>query len=302
MDANILKILGQIAGIGGFSLGLVLLIYREIVRKQIFPQLAKHHAYKLLLVIIVLTWIVAMSGISAWVWMGHNSPSTPSGFAIRSFYEKFLNAATLPEKISFLDELALNIATSSPAEKEVAAHYLAKLIVEYKIEIDGDQQKRRVRQKMLEIMRKAASDKLYTYFDRVAFRGIDMAYFNFSDTTLPHMNFQGAWLINADFSNADLDGSDFSGASLRGADFSGAKYVANANFIDSDWFNALGLVGRAQNIKQLGHLSGCPETRNAMIQFHDRKYDIKFHELSQDLTNDLIKNWELLWKSGICKK
>ncbi len=38
MEPTLFKILAQIAGIGGISLGVLLLLFRDIIRKNIFPS------------------------------------------------------------------------------------------------------------------------------------------------------------------------------------------------------------------------------------------------------------------------
>lgn len=58
MDSNLFKIVGVIAGIGGIAIATVVLIFREVIRKEIFPQLTKHQAYILLNRIIVLTFVI----------------------------------------------------------------------------------------------------------------------------------------------------------------------------------------------------------------------------------------------------
>jgi hypothetical protein len=68
VEAEVLKTVGQVAGIGGIALGVLLLVFREVVRKQIFPQLTKQQAYRLLTTIVVLVWSVALFGIGAWIW------------------------------------------------------------------------------------------------------------------------------------------------------------------------------------------------------------------------------------------
>jgi hypothetical protein len=68
MDAQTLRILGSIAGLAGLAVGMILLLYREIVRKNIFPQLTRADAYRLLRTIAILAWSVAMFGILCWVW------------------------------------------------------------------------------------------------------------------------------------------------------------------------------------------------------------------------------------------
>jgi hypothetical protein len=68
MDAGLLKTLGEILGIGGVALGVFFLLFREIIRKSIFPTLKKDDAYRLLRLISVLIWSVAVIGIGAWFW------------------------------------------------------------------------------------------------------------------------------------------------------------------------------------------------------------------------------------------
>ena len=69
MDAEILKIVGQVAGIGGIALGVLLLVFRDVIRKKIFPRLTNEHAYKLLRLVLVLVALVALAGIGAWIWV-----------------------------------------------------------------------------------------------------------------------------------------------------------------------------------------------------------------------------------------
>lgn len=67
MDSNLFKIAGVVAGIGGIALATVILIFREVIRKEIFPQLTKHQAYNLLNRIIVLTFVIGALGIGAYI-------------------------------------------------------------------------------------------------------------------------------------------------------------------------------------------------------------------------------------------
>ncbi len=78
MDADLLKTLGQVLGIGGLGLGVFFLLFREVIRKSVFPTLKKDDAYRLLRLISLLIWSVAVVGIGAWVW-GARSPVTTTG-------------------------------------------------------------------------------------------------------------------------------------------------------------------------------------------------------------------------------
>ena len=73
METELLKAVGQVAGIGGLALGVFLLLFREVIRKKIFPMLPSAQAYRLLRLIIVAVWSVAVLGIAAWVYAGQES-------------------------------------------------------------------------------------------------------------------------------------------------------------------------------------------------------------------------------------
>jgi hypothetical protein len=68
MDAYLLKSLGQILGVGGLALGIFFLLFREMIRKSIFPMLKRDDAYRLLRLISALIWSVAVIGVAAWFW------------------------------------------------------------------------------------------------------------------------------------------------------------------------------------------------------------------------------------------
>ena len=67
MEAELLQTVGQIAGIAGLAVGALLLVFRQIIAKNIFPSLKKDHAYGLLRLISILVFTVALAGIGAWV-------------------------------------------------------------------------------------------------------------------------------------------------------------------------------------------------------------------------------------------
>ncbi|ANG63108.1 hypothetical protein A8C75_11910 [Marinobacterium aestuarii] len=69
MDASLLETLGKVAGVGGISLGVVTLIFRDVIRKNIFPSLTKVQAYKVIQQIVWLTFLVAAIGLASWVYI-----------------------------------------------------------------------------------------------------------------------------------------------------------------------------------------------------------------------------------------
>jgi hypothetical protein len=67
------KDVGQIAGIGGLALGVLLIVFRDVVRKNIFPRLPPEVAYRLLRLITLAVWSIAIVGIGAWVYVTHTA-------------------------------------------------------------------------------------------------------------------------------------------------------------------------------------------------------------------------------------
>lgn len=79
MDVTLFKTVGQIAGIGGIALVVLLLLYREIIRKQIFPQLTKDQGYRLIRLIAVLVFLISLAGLGSGVWVEQRPvPPTPA--------------------------------------------------------------------------------------------------------------------------------------------------------------------------------------------------------------------------------
>lgn len=67
MDYDLFKIVGVIAGIGGIAIAAVVYIFREVIRKEIFPRLNKGQAYQLLNRVIILAFVIGALGIIAYV-------------------------------------------------------------------------------------------------------------------------------------------------------------------------------------------------------------------------------------------
>jgi len=72
MELSLVKTLGQIAGIGGLGISLVIIIFRDIIRKNIFPKLSKKDSFKLFKLIIILSWSIALLGILTWTFLEKN--------------------------------------------------------------------------------------------------------------------------------------------------------------------------------------------------------------------------------------
>ncbi len=68
MDEKLFEVLGKYAGLAGISVGLVLLIFRQIL-KTINPKLDNNQAYSLLRQLIYLTFFIGALGIASWVFV-----------------------------------------------------------------------------------------------------------------------------------------------------------------------------------------------------------------------------------------
>jgi hypothetical protein len=87
MDAETLKVVAQVAGIGGIALAVLLMVFREVIQKNIFTSLSQEEGYRLLRLIIVSTWSVAIIGIGAWLYAKNQPGPTvdPTGVVAKEF-------------------------------------------------------------------------------------------------------------------------------------------------------------------------------------------------------------------------
>lgn len=73
MNAELLETLGKIAGIGGIALGVGLIVFREVIRKSVLGALSKDDAYRLVRLVAVFSWTIALAGMGAWAWVETSS-------------------------------------------------------------------------------------------------------------------------------------------------------------------------------------------------------------------------------------
>ena len=80
MDGELLQTLGKIAGIGGLSLGVLLVVFRDIIRKDIFPKFTNEElGFRLLRYIIFAVLTVALLGMGIWAYGIRARASAPEG-------------------------------------------------------------------------------------------------------------------------------------------------------------------------------------------------------------------------------
>lgn len=68
MDIQLLKIVGQVAGLGGLALGIFLLLFKDLLKKIAAPALTKGQWFKVVMTFMILVWSIAALGLAAWVY------------------------------------------------------------------------------------------------------------------------------------------------------------------------------------------------------------------------------------------
>ncbi len=77
-----IEIAGKIAGIGGIALGVLLYVFRDIISQNIFSSLTRAQSERVIIIIIFLTWSIAIAGIASWTYVevqsSNGAPSIPN--------------------------------------------------------------------------------------------------------------------------------------------------------------------------------------------------------------------------------
>lgn len=77
VDIEIFKAFGKIAGIGGLALATFLVIFRDIIRKNIFSRLSQKQSYNIFLLLIILTSTITLAGLASWLYAKVTYSKTP---------------------------------------------------------------------------------------------------------------------------------------------------------------------------------------------------------------------------------
>lgn len=75
---HFLKDWGWIAGIAGIGVGAFVLLFREVIRKEIFPQLTKKQGFQIILIFLFLVWSVAIASLALYFKLNYE-PETVTG-------------------------------------------------------------------------------------------------------------------------------------------------------------------------------------------------------------------------------
>jgi hypothetical protein len=80
MNQEIIKVIALVAGIGGVAIGGMVIIFRDVIRKNIFPTLTRQHAFEIIRLIVVLSFVMALVGIGAWIYSRQPNQGLPKPF------------------------------------------------------------------------------------------------------------------------------------------------------------------------------------------------------------------------------
>jgi hypothetical protein len=76
MSGHLFEIIGKTAGIGGIALGILLVLFRDIIRK-LFPNLTRKQTYNLLVLMVSLVWMIALAGLASWTYVSAHPITNP---------------------------------------------------------------------------------------------------------------------------------------------------------------------------------------------------------------------------------
>lgn len=98
---DLLETLLAAAGLGGFCVGLLLVIFKETLRAKFISKLSKEHSFEIVKTIIWLTWSISVLGLIAWAGMHllDSQRRSVSEQAIQPVAEEQVLAPTLSKKV-----------------------------------------------------------------------------------------------------------------------------------------------------------------------------------------------------------
>ncbi len=87
---------GLIAGIGGLALGVLLILFREVIRKKIFPVLTKKQGFQIIIVFMLLVWSASIFCIYVYYDSNKSDPITISKEEIEKIKDAVKESTTKP--------------------------------------------------------------------------------------------------------------------------------------------------------------------------------------------------------------
>lgn len=84
MNQDLLKSVAQVAAPAGVAIGAFLFITRDVVAKNIFPNLTKQQAFRVIMFVVFSAWTVALAGTAAWTYVA--IPSSLNSTVVMAAY------------------------------------------------------------------------------------------------------------------------------------------------------------------------------------------------------------------------
>lgn len=88
---------GKIAGLAGLALGVFLILFREVIRKNIFASLTKKQSYTIIILILILVWSISVYAIYLYN-MGESDSGDSSQVTVLVHGEKGKDELVLPNR------------------------------------------------------------------------------------------------------------------------------------------------------------------------------------------------------------
>jgi hypothetical protein len=81
MKPDIIEAIGKYAGLAGFALGLVLLVFSRVIRARLETVIPKSKIFQFYALVLVLTWSLGLAGMATWALVGAGPNVTKDGGA-----------------------------------------------------------------------------------------------------------------------------------------------------------------------------------------------------------------------------
>jgi len=311
MDAELLKLVGRVAGIGGLALGVLLILYKDLLKKIAAPRMEPQHWYRVVVIFMVLVWSIAVLGIVAWIYAAAKDTSNP--LSPRTNTSLPINQVNLQEIIGDLKGATVALTRDRIREidgyvvglngdlKQQAIVRLANLIFKELQDSEDIDRYRTKKSLLFDLLRKLNGAEMAALFTGDVLADADLYGLDFSNLNLRGVSFRDSNLIAAKFEGAILDGGDFTKALIRNVHFANAS-LRNVVFTEADWFNAIGLTKDQLAQCKRSTLQPCPKDHAGFMKYLKKTYAYPFEEWESELQKELRSTWAVYsTKGGLCE-
>jgi pimeloyl-ACP methyl ester carboxylesterase len=216
--------------------------------------------------------LAVVLGLFSVGWYG-NYKTTHQGEHI---LDKLLRAKDPVAANNVLDNVEARLSVGDHLQYEQIAIELGETIASYKKQppLDGpDADYRDVRRRLTSLLRRTATQPLYKYLPKDAFKDANLELFDLSNAELMQFNFDESFLLWTDLKGSYLQGSSFINTDVQGAEFAGAN-LDDATFSNVDWYNAFSFDVMTLSREQLRSLGVCPKDIDGFKREFDHEYEL----------------------------